>query len=324
MNGADLTHIPSTQSYDYDAPLNEAGDPTPKYFAIKNLLSILRQNHINLLTVPASSEKISYEHVKMNFLGEIVDLLDILCPAMNRIRSRFPKTMEQIDFGYGYVLYETKLNRNGYGTLRVQGINDRGFVMINGQLRGIISINGNSHIKIESKEGKKLQLLVENMGRINMGPRDPKGIVGQVTFDDEILEDWIIYPLTLENIFDKVDQFEKRRTKNSYKNDKYRPFSPSMYFGRFQADIIGDTFFNPDGWTKGQFFVNKFNVGRYWPDLGPQVTLYVPKFFLKRGENIVIMLELEKAGNCRNLLRDECYVSFADKPFLNKSFNYPL
>ena len=45
---------------------------------------------------------------------------------------------------------------------------------------------------------------------------------------------------------------------------------PGVYLGYFDADTLYDTFFNSTGWTKGQLFINGYNIGRYWAALGPQ------------------------------------------------------
>lgn len=95
-------------------------------------------------------------------------------------------------------------------------------------------------------------------------------------------------------------------------------YHPGIYYGTFAAPVISDTFFDTTGWGKGQLFINGFNVGRYWPSLGPQVTLYVPKSFL-RLSNTVMLLEVEQPGNCEDTSMYFCKGSFTDTPHLNKT-----
>ena len=52
----------------------------------------------------------------------------------------------------------------------------------------------------------------------------------------------------------------------------------SGHFWKGELDIqcedgktANDTFLQLDGWTKGVAFINDFNLGRYWPVMGPQV-----------------------------------------------------
>ena len=52
--------------------------------------------------------------------------------------------------------------------------------------------------------------------------------------------------------------------------------SASFWYGELDIHCINqgspnDTFLKLDGWTKGVAFVNEFNLGRYWPVMGPQV-----------------------------------------------------
>ncbi|VDO47825.1 unnamed protein product [Brugia timori] len=86
-----------------------------------------------------------------------------------------------------------------------------------------------------------------------------------------------------------------------------------LYMGHFYANHLADTFLNLSKWGKGQVFINGHNIGRYWPSIGPQITLYVPKPYLKH-HNTVIMLELEQPGNCQ---KQFCIINFIDHPIFN-------
>lgn len=125
----------------------------------------------------------------------------------------------------------------------------------------------------------------------------------------------------MENVFVNHEQIEPlhllhvQRASNASNASSY---VPSLFYGVFEATEIADTFFNPIGWSKGQVFINGYNVGRYWPAIGPQVTLYVPKFYLK-PVNLVIMLEMDGPGNCNDQHMLQCSISFADVPLLNKT-----
>lgn len=73
---------------------------------------------------------------------------------------------------------------------------------------------------------------------------------------------------------------------------------PVLFHAEFQIDPsseIEDTYWDANGWGKGFVYVNGFNVGRYWPLVGPQVTMYIPKNLLKYGQNFFEVVELQKA-----------------------------
>lgn len=75
---------------------------------------------------------------------------------------------------------------------------------------------------------------------------------------------------------------------------------PLVYTGTLTVGEVGDTYLNMAGWGKGVAYVNGFNLGRYWPVAGPQVTLYVPNEVLKVGENSVVILEYQRANKTTN------------------------
>lgn len=329
MNGASGSNEPVTTSYDYDAPLTEAGDPTPKYFAIREKIENLTGEKITI-PVPPATKKANYGNVPAVFLGEVTTLLETLSPPNVRINFTYPKTFEQIDFPYGFVLYETVLPFDVKNNITIPVINDRGYVMVDGISRGLVSILDKKHnVFCQIKKRSKLQILVENNGRQCSGLNDPKGI-GNVTADGVILKDWTIYPLSIENIFYEAKHSHKRRhmlkmgklNKMNKIKENMKSFAPSIYYAKFPSPEICDTFFNPQNWSKGQMFINIHNVGRYWPSLGPQVTLYVPKTMVLKL-NYVVILELEGPGNCQNAYNFTCDISFTDTPILNKTVHGP-
>ena len=130
---------------------------------------------------------------------------------------------------------------------------------------------------------ERFDVLVENMGRVNFGPRmetQRKGIGRCVQINGHIHNDWDIYPLPLDNI-DKLD-FEK----------DYIEGTPSFYKFKFDVSEKGDTFLDLAGWGKGVAFINGFNLGRFW-EIGPQKRLYIPAPLLKDGENELVIFETE-------------------------------
>lgn len=168
----------------------------------------------------------------------------------------------------------------------------------------------------------QLDILVENVGRINYGPSicDPKGIVGNVTINGNILTNWQIYPINLANVVSNLTSL----LRNEYNNNVLDPFAaddfaPSFFHGEIPPNPKGnasDTFLQLPGWKKGQAFVNGFNLGRYWPVVGPQETLFVPASVLSPNQqpSSLVLLELDGAP-CE--FPSSCFVEFVASPSIN-------
>ncbi|MCR5157473.1 MAG: beta-galactosidase [Butyrivibrio sp.] len=142
---------------------------------------------------------------------------------------------------------------------------------------------------------EKFDILVENMGRVNFGPRmetQRKGIGRCVQINGHMHNGWDIYTLPLDNV-DKVDF-----------NKEYKENVPAFYRFEFDADEEGDTFLDFRGWGKGVAFINGFNLGRFW-EIGPQKRLYIPAPLLKEGKNEIIIFETEGKAPGTIELKDE-------------------
>ena len=217
-------------------------------------------------------------------------------------------TFEELDQFSGFVLYEAdlpKLTRDP-SNLEVKKLRDRAQVYIDGKSAGVLSRENNIYtMPISAGFGKRIQILVENQGRINFQENfDLKGILGSVTvqtFNEpyfEELKDWTItgYPFEdyskIEN-FIRSDGFIQQQT---LKNGWLRG-GPALFSGELvipDGATIADTWWDTTGWGKGVLFVNGFNLGRYWPLAGPQITIYIPAALLKNGANTFVILEQQK------------------------------
>jgi beta-galactosidase GanA len=143
-------------------------------------------------------------------------------------------------------------------------------------------------VELNLKKNDVLDLLVENMGRVNYGERiveQRKGIVGNVTLGDNVLSNWQIYPLPL------ASPPESSSGSVQVSNTS----GPVFFESTFNVDKVGDTFLELPGWTKGVVWVNGVNLGRYWT-IGPQQTLYLPGCYLKEKNNKIEVLALEPTG----------------------------
>lgn len=288
-NGGGDNYEADTTSYDYDAPLTEAGDVTDKYLAIRDYLkSYLKKD---LPEVPKNTTKAAYGNITFT---EGVSLFESLYNQGRYYNvNNKPRRFEQLQAGYGYVLYRSNISGSSADQkLEVKFVRDRVLVYLNQQYKGvIIRTKPNESINL-GKEGGVLELLVENMGRLNFDPQmqDPKGI-DAVYVDDKEVENWEMITLPMD----------------SYKGLTYKtPFpqsGPVFYHTTLQIrGAPADTFFNMKGWHKGHILVNGFNIGRFW-EAGPQFTIYVPAPVLKEGYNdIVVFEQIAEPGDKKTLI----------------------
>ncbi|MFD1992176.1 beta-galactosidase family protein [Paenibacillus nicotianae] len=283
-NGAN--HIkqyePTVGSYDYGALLNEQGQPTDKFFAIREVLG----QYIDLpeLELPAPIPTANYGTVTLHEYSPLFQNVDVLTTA---ITSSSPEPMEKLGQAYGFILYSTIVKGpRAEMELVLQQVSDRAIIYIDEQYQGVVERWSPSTIPLAIPEqGIRLDILVENMGRINYGPylRDPKGITEGVRHGNAFLYDWTIYPLPLDSLHDLV--YTEADTLSAPLHQ------PAFYRGIFHIQSVADTFLRVDGWVKGVVFLNGFNLGRYW-ERGPQQTLYIPAPLLKQGDNELILFEL--------------------------------
>ncbi|XP_033201569.2 beta-galactosidase [Bombus vancouverensis nearcticus] len=290
-NGGHNAYNPQLTSYDYDAPLTEAGDPTPKYFAIRNVIS--KYLPLPNVPLPSPSPKGDYGTVLL------VPILQLFEPRAQQlfgtitVEATNPLTFEKLGLPHWLVLYETDLvrGRPDPAILRAK-VRDRALVYVDDHLVGFLSRTDNIYdINIKDLYGRRLKLLVENQGRLNYGSglRDYKG-VSEVTLNGISLGPWKMTGFRLDSVpSTPLDDIE-----STLSISKTLINGPVILRGNFS--ISGqpmDTYLNTDGWGKGVAFVNGRNLGRYWPVAGPQITLYVPASYLRTGENELLLVELE-------------------------------
>jgi len=191
-------------------------------------------------------------------------------------------TMEAAGQAYGFILYRKRLGRAAKGTLEIAGLHDYGLVYQGARRLGTLDRRlHESKLESDLNAEEPLDILVENMGRVNFGPQlvnDRKGITGKVMLDSAELTGWEVFPLPLTD-------------------PQKWPFTsqPALYRGTFPLSATGDTFLDMRGWGKGIVWVNGHHLGRYWR-IGPQQSLFVPAPWLKLGANEVIVLDLEDGG----------------------------
>ena len=311
-NGAlkrpDYIALPTT--YDYDAPISEEGLPTPKYFALRDVLD----EYLGKEKRPHVMPDFEIQSVEKIILTESAKLFDNL----NSVVSNTRKTnkvlcMEDMDQDYGFIRYTTHLRYTGDYKyhLKIDGLADRATIYLDGKYLGTyLRDHDDQNIVFQVAAcGSDLSILVENMGRINYGYNmyDYKGINGCVRFEIECSDGSFLYNyancmgFTIESIP------LKSLAGLNYQKEMVMTDVPCFYQGTFAAKPGVDTFLDMDGWKKGVVWVNGMNLGRYW-EIGPQRTLYVPGTVLKE-ENVIEILELHrpKADFCVAAL-DHCLI----------------
>ena len=269
---------PDLTSYDYDAPISEAGWNTPKYDAIRALM--MKHVKYNVPAVPQRIPVINIPNIKLSKTANVIDMLT----KGKAVENDNPLTFEDLNQGHGYVLYRRHFNQPIGGMLKIAGLADYALVYVNGQKVGELDrVKDVDSLEINVPFNGVLDILVENMGRINYGARitqSIKGINGPVVIEgNEITGNWKMYKMPMSEM-PNVDALPSANTKGM----------PTLYAGTFNLDTTGDTFLNMETWGKGIVFVNGFNLGRYWKR-GPQQTLYLPGCLLKKGENKIVVFE---------------------------------
>lgn len=276
---------PITTSYDYDALLTECGDLTKKYYDCREIIGGFKE-------LP----EVEFEDSKKSFYGylectEKVSLFELL---EDGVKSISPISMENLDQAYGYVLYRTHINAGDHSIDTVGS--DRIQYFLNGEL---IETRYDSAIRNKllvhcNEEHSRLDLLVENMGRVNFGKNlnnQSKGL-RQLIIDDKLQDEFTQHTFPLDNV-DFID-FEK----DYYEN------TPAFYKFELHVNEACDTYLDTCEFTKGVVFVNGFNIGRFW-SIGPQSKLYIPGPLLNKGNNEIIIFESEGHASETIKLTDE-------------------
>ena len=325
---------PDVTSYDYDAPINEQGLPTSKYWELRTMMQKYAEGR--LPAVPKAPMPIV--SVPQFRLEKVMDLCGLVT---KRVENRDVLTMEDMDCGWGMIQYTTTLpDIPRKSVLTLNDCHDYAQIWVNHQFVGSIDRvkNEKSLMLPPVKKGDVLNILVEAMGRINFGRaiKDFKGITSDVQLQTEqdghemtyTLKHWVIRTMA-----DDYEAIKAAMASNRVEaKDNEAIVSDGGYFkGEFTLKKVGDTFLNFEAFGKGQVWVNGHAMGRIW-HIGPQQTLYVPGCWLKKGKNEVIVLDIvgpkaepivfgqtEPELNKLNLERSATHNQPGDKPDLNSA-----
>ena len=289
---------PDVTSYDYDAPINEYGHATPKFWELRKTMQKYNGGK-RLPDVPKPAAPIIT--IPKMTLTEFSPLdLGMSMPTT----SHDIKSFEEMDLGWGAMFYTTKLPQiEKSSRLSLNDAHDYAQIFIDHKLIGTIdrTKNEKSIMLPPVEKGEKLNILIEAMGRINFGRavKDFKGITESVTIDTEEnghdvsyrLKNWVIVPIpdsyqNAQHVFDKLYE-----TNRCFSPINFSSQSIGYYRGYFDLKKVGDTFLNLEQWGKGQVYVNGHALGRFWR-IGPQQTLYLPGCWLKKERNEIIIMDI--------------------------------
>ena len=343
---------PDVTSYDYDAPINEYGHTTEKYYELREMMQ--KYSDKKLPAVPKDVAPIIT--IPKFELKEFATLMTGMA-SNGKSETGAIKTFEEMDMGWGTMIYSTQLPEITTSSVLTGEFHDFAQVFIDGKYIGKIDrVKNEKSLTIPAvKKGADLTIIVEGMGRINFGRaiKDFKGIVGNVTLASETDDaELVLTPKKWTNVA-IPDDYETARAaldmvKNVNSNAKgsvpglalsqnYEEsqkltalFKPGYHRGYFNLTKVGDTFLNFETWGKGQVYVNGHAMGRIW-SIGPQQTLYVPGCWLKKGQNEIIVLDVvgpkeavvwgqaEPELNKLQLEKSNKHNNIGDKPDLNSA-----
>lgn len=291
QNGADFgdAYEPVTTSYDYGAPLDESGRPNDVYNAVRETI----MKHVDgVPDVPSKPAMVGTSPIKMEPYDALLSTDSLPKP----INSASPINMEQLGQSTGFILYRYTAQKAISGTLKLgDGPRDRAMIYVNSARVGIIDAMYKSPqvVNLNLKANDQLDILVENLGRINFGgliTDQRKGIVGDVSIGSTVIHGFDHYNLPCDAPYKVPSQVTPITVSGKE--------SPLWYTGTFDmgTDNPSDTYLSLPGWIKGVVYVNGHNLGRYWT-IGPQQSLYVPGVYLQKSGNVVNVLNLEPTGS---------------------------
>ncbi len=274
-------YLPLVTSYDYDAPLDEAGEPTAKFFAFRDVIAKYAPVPDEL---PARGATAPAFEVALSSRGAWTDAT-ASAPVTDR-----PQTFDALGHLSALVRYDVELPVGG-GILSIDDVRDLAWVSVDGQPVGTLSRTRHDRtIRIPS--GRTLSILVEDQGRVNYDHRlgEEKGLIGDVTLDGVALRGWRSTPLDVAAIAASLT--ESQAEPLAEPPAEAADAGPIAWSADFALDAATDLFLDTATWGKGYAFVNGFFLGRYWRN-GPQRTMYVPAPATRAGANSLVVLELE-------------------------------
>ncbi|MBJ6122363.1 beta-galactosidase [Sphingomonas sp. BT553] len=279
MNGADshtgTDYHPDTTSYDYDAPLDEAGNPRYKYALLASVIAEVTGKPP--APAPAPSVAATFPVSPIRRSASLWDNLP------DPIRARRPMTFEELDQNYGYVLYQVTLAKGKAGPLLLKRMHSYAQVYLDRKLVGTLDRRlGQETVNLPQRDGPvTLDILVENTGRVNYSHAirtEQTGLTGAVTLNGQPIEDWRMFRLPMNDL-------------STLRLSTAPCIGPCFYETEMTVDRPADTYLDMRGLHKGQLWLGEHNLGRFW-SIGPVHTLYTPAPWMKQGANRILFFDL--------------------------------
>lgn len=278
--------LPEVSSYDYDAPISEAGWETPKFLALRELFTKYLDKGETLPNIPKRNKVISVPEIKFTQFSSLFG------NQGKPVKSVRPQNMEKLNQGYGCILYRKKIPAGPAASLNIKEVHDYALVYLDGKkIATLDRIKNQNMCTLPSRDKEMtLDIFIEPMGRVNYGNamHDRKGISEKV----ELIEEGKTTDLLNWEIF-LYPYFEK--FPGDIKFSKNRAEYPSYYKSSFKLNETGDFFLDVSKFGKGMVWINDHCLGRYW-NIGPTQTMYVPAPWLKKGSNQIVILDLQNEG----------------------------
>jgi len=299
MNGANIDagrYEPDVTSYDYDVPVSESGELRPKFYLFRDVIT-----RVTGITPPSPPSRISARAFAPVQFTRSTSIWNNLSQPITSPRIQ---SMEELGQSYGYVLYRTTIPHAQAGDLHIDELHSYAQIYLDGNLAGSLDrrLNQSSMPIKTTHENTHLDILVENTGRVNFGrqfPQERAGITQEVTLAGNTLTNWQIFPLPMENV-------------SSIAYNSASCTGACFYEAAFEVDVPQDTFIDARSLGKGEVFINGRPLGRFW-NIGPQATLYLPAPWLKRGENQIVVFDLNGKPNSAVTFLDHAILDNSDK-----------
>lgn len=285
-NGGPGKYQPDLTSYDYGSPIDEHGRMDEHYTKMRDIIMAKVPKEANIPEPPKDIPSMEIpEFTPVLHAG----LWENLPKPLGKKYTEAPY-FELWGQNQGAAFYKTTIPAGAEETLQFQNLNDYAQVYVDGELVATLDRGkGEKTVVIPArKKSAALEVMVEAMGHINFTTdmeTDRKGMHGSVKLGTKELKGWEVRPLPLSA--NPVNMVPKGKGELAKRHGAY-------FRAVVNIDNPQDTFLDMSRYTKGYLWVNGHNMGRFW-NIGPQLRLYVPAPYLKKGENVIDVLDFHLA-----------------------------
>ncbi|MGH6653718.1 MAG: beta-galactosidase [Actinocrinis sp.] len=291
------TYAAITTSYDYDAPLDEAGNPTAKYRAFRDVIAKYAPvDPAGRRTALPGPPRPRPQPTVQTAFDRALPLWRVLDRLGTWTAHHHPPTTDDLGHYTGFALYRAEISGPGASVVQFAEVRDRAQVFLGGRAVGVLARDHHDRaLALPDDPRGVLDVLVEDQGRVDYGPRlgEVKGLIGPAELNGAPVTGWRVLPLGLDEIEPVAEALRR-----SPGHEPTVLSGPVFARASFDHPDDGDLFLDTAQWGKGVAWINGFCLGRYW-SRGPQRTLYVPAPILREEGNELIVFELQAAASAR-------------------------